>query len=226
MRRKKQTDQLAKTIQRLASEVAALKPPDDPPAWGPALEGVRQLIGGPIEGVAAFAARGQGLRDFLGPLFRYPLPWSDDDRRRPAATALFFARLPSDIRPTAAGPAALEPFGWADIWIGRLATLQTRLPPGLDPRVLRRLARSFAARTPGGDDWDEVCVGCGLRRPLWPDYERHGRPCEHCGGTERLRPNEVSAAGVPWRKAAIDDLAAATPPQRFHGPGSKPGSHR
>ncbi|MFO0801412.1 MAG: hypothetical protein U0804_28430 [Gemmataceae bacterium] len=217
--------QLRRLEQRAARLAALLQPPPAPESagigWDAAVAAVGPLLdsAGARDAVAAYADHDQQARRLLAQLWppggrtRHEI---EDPEFRPAATVLFFARLPPDLRARAAAPAALAGGGWADEWIHQLQHRRTRIPPDVCPDLLRRLAAAFAAPAPGWGDFDEVCGGCGLRRPDWLDYPWNGSPCEHCGGTRQLgRGADVSEPG--WREVARRELAAA---------GRRPGAAR
>lgn len=133
----------------------------------------------------------------------------DDSRWEPAATVLLFRELPADVRVQAATPSALldhPGFRWAGVWIDDLARCYSRLPPGTDPAVLRRLAGLFAGGTSDIATWAKVCVACGLRRPVWPDDGSHAHPCPHCGVPDAVPARGGEPVAFPWREAARRDL--------------------
>ncbi|QDU24199.1 hypothetical protein [Urbifossiella limnaea] len=208
-------DRQIRRLERRAARLAALHPPAPEPAgigWAAALAEVGPLLASAAgrDALAAYADHDQQVRQFYAQLWppggaaRRQI---EDPELKPAATVLFFARLPPDLRARAADPAALACGGWANKWIGRLANLISRIPPDVSPDLLRRLAAPFADSPPDQDVWEEVCLGCGLRRPFWPDYPWHGAPCGHCGGTRMTLPY-ADPGGGEWRELARRELAA------------------
>jgi hypothetical protein len=127
--------------------------------------------------------------------------WLGCFRRMPRAMLALLRRLPPDLRPGACDALATTR-GWAHGWAHGLAWLDWRLPPDLDPEVLRAVLTWTAGRRPGIDDFCGVCVGCGFRRP--PAPPAGGPGCPHCG--EAVAVGRVGDQPFAWQDAARAEL--------------------
>jgi len=157
-----------------------------------------------------------------------------EERRWPAVLALFFERLPSELRASVAVSKALTDDGprgnpWLRRWLMEVVGLRSRIPPDISFAVMGELTDLYTHRGEEIDSYFPVCDGCGLRRPAhrhpplsewkllpgrtplvgeppWYDLPEFFDSCPHCGTKEWMWESRTEERDYPWRALATVEL--------------------
>jgi hypothetical protein len=127
------------------------------------------------------------------------------------ALAHLVERTPEDLRARVIGALGRGHDGGGELhtWLVYLAGRHWRLPPDIDPQVLRELVRIHLEEPLSG--LDDTCVGCGLKLPVrrMDDPYANGRffeECPHCHGRDFWPSGRVEEKPFVWKQLLAVEL--------------------